>query len=337
MSEFPAAGAFEPPLTVQELIDAQEALLAAAKQLPGAAAASELTITSGVVVPTGGTHTVDTEGNAAADDLTHVQATEVRDGAILVLWPESTGRVVTVKHMAGGVGQCYLRSEDDYAMGHESAVLVLQRRGTVWYEIVRGARRRPVPGRQLFTGNGTFTVPDNATTVWVTAVGGGGGGGGGGGAGADATPGTVGSAGASSIFGASLVVALGGAGGGRGERPAFEGQGGHAGLGGNPGHNTPGTLGGRGGSGPFTVLGRYGSGGNGGAGADDSEGSGGGGGGSGGITEHPAIRVPVDVSGLSSIGVTVGQGGAGGAGGTGAHNGVNGSAGYPGAVLVEWF
>lgn len=339
MAEFPAAGDFDEPITGAELIDAQEALLAASKQLPGAEAVSELTISGGVIVPTGSNHRVDTESNAAADDLSNIQATNVRDGAMLVLWPENITRVVTVKHAAGGNGQVYLRGDDDYAMDHDDAVLVLQLRGTLWREVARGERAEPVPGQQLFTATGTFTVPDNAITVYVTAVGGGGGGGGGAGTSGTnpntANNGAPGSAGASSIFGASLVVALGGAGGAGG---LASGLGGQAGVGGATGQNAAKGSGGQLTEGSMSFLGQYGMGGAGGAGAGDTGGAAGGGsGGSGGPTAIPKMRVPINVDGVASMAVTIGAGGAGGAGGTGVdNNGSDGDGGADGAILVEW-
>jgi len=51
---------------------------------------------------------------------------------------------------------------------------------TKGYADALGANYVTVSKSQKFTVNGTFTVPNNVTLVWVTAVGGGGGGGGGG-------------------------------------------------------------------------------------------------------------------------------------------------------------
>ena len=136
MGDFPVSGAFniEEAFTNTDFETEQEAFLVATKQIPGAAASSERTIASGVIVPISGTHSIDTESNAASDDLNIIQYTNVRDGALLLLWQEDAARVVTLKHMAGGIGQINLIDEEDKVMEDKRAVL-LQRRGTIWYEV----------------------------------------------------------------------------------------------------------------------------------------------------------------------------------------------------------
>jgi len=143
MATFPAAGTFEVPsdrttFTVYDFADAQEAFLASCKQLPGGAAVSELTISGGIIVPTSGAHTVDTELDALADELTNIQYTNLPDGRLLILWLEDSTRVVTLKHMAGGIGQIYLAGAADYEMSYRRPI-VLQRIGSLWVEVIHGA------------------------------------------------------------------------------------------------------------------------------------------------------------------------------------------------------
>lgn len=140
MSTFPAASTFDVPVTPEDFTatdaaTAFESFLAATKQLPGAVARTELTIASGVIVPTSGTHSVDTEASAATDDLTNIQYTNLDDGSLLLLWPEDSSRVATVKHLAGSIGQISLCAEEDLDL---TVPVLLQRHGTIWYEVFHG-------------------------------------------------------------------------------------------------------------------------------------------------------------------------------------------------------
>lgn len=134
---FPAAATFAIASnpTSADFAVAQEAFLAATRQLPGAAARTELTIASGTILPTAASHTVDTESNAATDDLANIQQTNTPDGFVLILWPENTGRVVTLKHLAGGTGQISLLAEVDLA---HTIPVILQRIGSLWKELFHG-------------------------------------------------------------------------------------------------------------------------------------------------------------------------------------------------------
>jgi hypothetical protein len=135
---FPAAATFSIASnpTSADFATALEAFLATTKQLPGGTARSELTISSGVIVPTAATHTVDTEADGATDDLANIQYTNMEDGTILILYPENTGRVVTIKHMAGGVGQINMLDAVDFV---HTVPVILQRIGSVWYELLHTA------------------------------------------------------------------------------------------------------------------------------------------------------------------------------------------------------
>jgi len=63
--------------------------------------AGELTIASGVITPTGVNHTVDTESNAASDDLDTITAGD--NGQLLILRTENDARDVVIKHGTGNI------------------------------------------------------------------------------------------------------------------------------------------------------------------------------------------------------------------------------------------
>lgn len=109
---FPAAATFALGLQAGTGATALEDFLAATKQLVGAQDSSELTIAAGSVTAAVGVHTLDTESNAAADDLTNIVVTTFA-GTLLLVGIESSSRVVTLKHAAGGAGQLSLAYGQD--------------------------------------------------------------------------------------------------------------------------------------------------------------------------------------------------------------------------------
>lgn len=64
---------------------------------------SELTIASGVIAPNQAHHTVDTQGDAASDDLDTIDATNFTEGDIIILRPESDARTIVLKHNTGNI------------------------------------------------------------------------------------------------------------------------------------------------------------------------------------------------------------------------------------------
>jgi hypothetical protein len=93
---------------------------------------TELTIASGAVVWTGNNHTIDTESDAATDDLATITATNARTGDLVVLAPENVARVVTVKD---GTGNLLLNG--DYALDATDATITLRYDGSNWVELCR--------------------------------------------------------------------------------------------------------------------------------------------------------------------------------------------------------
>ncbi len=110
---------------IQAASDAVEAALTdlddAMYALPtlGLKAATELTIAAGVITPTQAFHRVDTQADAASDDVDTITASTA--GRIVFLYPENDARSVVIKHGTGNI-QCVagqditLAEDDDVAM-----------------------------------------------------------------------------------------------------------------------------------------------------------------------------------------------------------------------------
>ena len=84
--------------------------------------ANEKTISSGAFTATRSHHTVDTESDAASDDLDTIATSNVSDGAILVITPADDARTIVVKHESGGAGQIHTGDAADYTMDDDEAV-----------------------------------------------------------------------------------------------------------------------------------------------------------------------------------------------------------------------
>lgn len=199
----------------------------------------------------------------------------------------------------------------------------------------------PAHGQQLFTSNGTFTVPAGVYSFTVQCWGGGGGGGG---LGTSNTNG--GNGGNSSVVSGTTACSANGGGGGTGSAAGSTGDGGTGGnisgtvgtvkIPGGSGFNGRVNFGaGYGGAGgaaprgdtnnPYSSANFYGGGGFGG-GTSSSSANGAGGGGAGTYSQALVTTTPT-----TAYTVTVGTAGAAGTGGTS-----NGNAGSIGAVLFTW-
>jgi hypothetical protein len=84
--------------------------------------AGERTIATGAITVTGSFHTVDTEADAASDDLDTITATSVNDGQFLVLMAENGARTVVVKHNTGNI---LLNGGTDFSLDNENDTLTL--------------------------------------------------------------------------------------------------------------------------------------------------------------------------------------------------------------------
>lgn len=96
------------------------------------ASSTELTIATGVVTVNANWYRVDTEGDAASDDLdTITNGAEVRDGFLLFLRAENAARTVVVKHNTGNI-LCMNGVDQSLDDSHDIAVLVYDSNLTKW-------------------------------------------------------------------------------------------------------------------------------------------------------------------------------------------------------------
>lgn len=109
-----------------------EGIVAPAYHTTTLTATRELVIASGSITPTHLYHSVDTEGNGAADDLDTIVGTYMKAGDILTLRSEAAARVVTVKDGTGN-----LALAGDFALNDDKDVIRLLWNGTSWQEVSR--------------------------------------------------------------------------------------------------------------------------------------------------------------------------------------------------------
>jgi hypothetical protein len=98
---------------------------------------SELTIAAGAITPTSGLHSVDTELDAASDDLDAIDQSNLPDGSLLFLRNDTDGRAIVVKHGIVGAGQILLADGQDLTLDSTAKGLLLRREGTTWAEVGR--------------------------------------------------------------------------------------------------------------------------------------------------------------------------------------------------------
>ncbi len=97
---------------------------------------STLTISSGSVAATRTAHIIAAE-TGTTDDLANITTAGVDDNALLFIRADS-GDTITVKDAATGAGEIHLADNADYDLSSDLS-LVLQRRGTDWYEVARSS------------------------------------------------------------------------------------------------------------------------------------------------------------------------------------------------------
>jgi hypothetical protein len=113
---------------------------------------TELTIASGAITVTQTIHTVDTESNAASDDLDTITAA-YGVGEIIHLTPDNTARTIVVKHNTGNI---LLADGADFSMDTSEKSITLIRKGSSWHEFARGGPTTPVvPDFDVRQLNGT--------------------------------------------------------------------------------------------------------------------------------------------------------------------------------------
>lgn len=92
----------------------------------------ELTISSGAVTITQSWHTIDTEGDAASDDLDTINGGS--EGDLLIISRNAVGRDVVAKDGTGN-----LRLAGDFTIDSNADLLLLLYRSSVWTEISRSS------------------------------------------------------------------------------------------------------------------------------------------------------------------------------------------------------
>lgn len=136
MTALPTTDIFGAELTEGEWLTLWvTALLAVLQEMPGGAAATQLTIAGGAIVPTRSAHSVETEGGAPSDDLQSIGLANHTDGRWLSIKPANDTHAIVVKHALGGDGQIVLASGADVTLSGVGAELILRRRGTDWVEM----------------------------------------------------------------------------------------------------------------------------------------------------------------------------------------------------------
>lgn len=94
---------------------------------------SELTIASGNISPTGVYHSVDTESDAASDDLTTLTLPTLGSINLVVLRPANDARSIVVKHNAGNI---ILNSAGDITLDDITDHIMLFYDGTQWVDML---------------------------------------------------------------------------------------------------------------------------------------------------------------------------------------------------------
>lgn len=137
---------------------------AAILELEGAQAPQSKTITDGSISPTAAYVIVDTEGSAAADDLSVINpvlsiSENLHDGMIVYLRAADSGRVVTVKNTSSANG-INTYDGNDYVLS-STHWLKLQLRSGKWYE---------VEGREMVVALAAATAAAAASTPATTTA-----------------------------------------------------------------------------------------------------------------------------------------------------------------------
>ncbi|MBL8162449.1 MAG: hypothetical protein JNJ61_10725 [Anaerolineae bacterium] len=119
-------------------------------------ATSEVTIASGAITVTGSNHRVDTEGNAATDDLDTINGGS--EGRVVWLRLENAARTVRLRH---NVGNIYLSSLSNYTLSNQYETIPLIYTGSRWTDWAKGQR---VEGVTVITPWTSMSAGPNSIT-----------------------------------------------------------------------------------------------------------------------------------------------------------------------------
>lgn len=162
MSTLPATGYLSNAArTNAEMKTALEDVRNTIAELLGGSAgeASPLTIAGDSATPTAAVHRIDTEAAAAADDLKWLAQTNHPEGRLVLIRATDAGRVVTVKHAAGGVGQILLSNSADFVLNSTGKYILLKRYGTQWDEVYRSYGADSASARAFLGLTAAATAP----------------------------------------------------------------------------------------------------------------------------------------------------------------------------------
>jgi len=130
----------------------------------GIKAGSELTIAGGAVTLAENAHAIDTEADAASDDLDTINAGVVPNGAMVMLYAANAARTVVLKH---GTGNIQMQDGQDFVLDDAAKSILLRRDGADFRDIVP----RTAAAGIVFIENRVLsaaTVVDFTTLDWNT-------------------------------------------------------------------------------------------------------------------------------------------------------------------------
>jgi hypothetical protein len=127
------------------------------------ATSTELTIASGSITPTQNWHTVDTEADAASDDLDTIVASGVSDGFVLFFRANNTARTVVVKHNTGNI-VCFGAADISLDETYKSVRLIYDATLTKW------VASAPPDVSSYITASSTTTLTNKRITKRIVTV-----------------------------------------------------------------------------------------------------------------------------------------------------------------------
>ena len=130
----------------------------------GIKAGAELTIAAGAITLAENAHAVDTQADAASDDLDTINAGPVPDGALVLLFAADGARTVVLKH---GAGNIQIQGGSDIALDDANKSVLLRRDGANFRDVAMSAAAggvvQVVHTRTGAVATGTATVPNDDT------------------------------------------------------------------------------------------------------------------------------------------------------------------------------
>lgn len=132
----------------------------------GGAATTELTIASGSITPTRAIHTVDTEADAASDNLDEITVANHIDGALLLIRADNTGRTVVMRHNQAVTNPVITLDGTNITLNTDKQWVLLKRDGAQWEEVSSLGQLLARQGKaNVFTAGNTFQGPISSTGI----------------------------------------------------------------------------------------------------------------------------------------------------------------------------